>query len=452
MVAPLVMLKPCEGVVRAERHAPALIERPLFVKGEWHDYDGDSIYLDWTVDLGCKDPNTGAFLPVAVPLRSHLAGVSFIDVTDPNSPVTRYFHNNHLGTTMALSDASGTRTDLFFYGAFGVQVGHTGSTETRYGYVGAQGYQTDSSTGLMHLGARYYDPVIGRFLQRDPIGTAGSLNVYAYTENAPIGALDPDGLDRWYFDNGPFGHSYVIFENPDSRGPIENYKKVDFANYTNHWPQGYLAITTGGPTAPTGGRRIPSTPSQDRAALKELQRLEDPKNTPWYNTILFNCNHFAAFAKDLGLPKPPIMPPGYGVCFPAGTSIKGKTGMQAIEDLAVGAEVQTYNPVTKSPGYGTVEKVHKSYAQSFVRVEADGETIICTPEHPFWSPGCGWVCARDLVVGQPLFAFGGRQFVIDATSTIQIPHAISVYNITASGDHTFFVGRHGFLVHNKYIP
>ena len=128
------------------------------------------------------------------------AGVSFIDVADPNAPVGRYFHNDHLGTTTALSDASGTRTDLFFYSAFGVQVGHTGSSDTRYGYVGAEGYQTDSATGFMHLGARYYDPTIGRFLQRDPIGINGGRNVYAYSQNNPINAVDPDGLMRI----GPF--------------------------------------------------------------------------------------------------------------------------------------------------------------------------------------------------------------------------------------------------------
>lgn len=170
-----------------------MIERPLFVKDEWHDYDGDEIYVDWTVNLGVKDGSTGNPTPQFVPLRSHLAGVSFRDVTDPNSPVTRYFHNNHMGTTQALSDASGTRTDLFFYSAFGVQVGHIGTTDTRYGYVGAEGYQTDAATGLMHLGARYYDPAIGRFLQRDPIGITGGRNVYEYAHSDPINAVDPDG-------------------------------------------------------------------------------------------------------------------------------------------------------------------------------------------------------------------------------------------------------------------
>ena len=60
----------------------------------------------------------------------------------------------------------------------------------RYGYAGAWGYQTATSETpgdayatdfkFMHVGARYYDPATGRFLQRDPIGIQGGLNVYGY--------------------------------------------------------------------------------------------------------------------------------------------------------------------------------------------------------------------------------------------------------------------------------
>ncbi|MCP4591840.1 MAG: RHS repeat-associated core domain-containing protein, partial [bacterium] len=50
-------------------------------------------------------------------------------------------------------------------------------------------------SGLLHVGARYYDPALGRFLQRDPIGVSGGLNVYAYVGNSPFTWTDPTGLD-----------------------------------------------------------------------------------------------------------------------------------------------------------------------------------------------------------------------------------------------------------------
>lgn len=52
----------------------------------------------------------------------------------------------------------------------------------------------DDVLGLLHVGARWYDPAIGRFISRDPIGIAGGLNVYVYCANSPLGCVDPTGL------------------------------------------------------------------------------------------------------------------------------------------------------------------------------------------------------------------------------------------------------------------
>lgn len=56
------------------------------------------------------------------------------------------------------------------------------------------GQEYDQETGLYHLGARYYDPQMGRFLSEDPIGISGGTNLYRYAENNPIGRRDPAGL------------------------------------------------------------------------------------------------------------------------------------------------------------------------------------------------------------------------------------------------------------------
>jgi len=57
---------------------------------------------------------------------------------------------------------------------------------------GAWGYITDPS-GLLQLGARYYWPEVGRFLQQDPEGDGA--NWYAYARGNPLAFIDPEGLD-----------------------------------------------------------------------------------------------------------------------------------------------------------------------------------------------------------------------------------------------------------------
>jgi len=61
------------------------------------------------------------------------------------------------------------------------------------GFVGG----TTDPTGLTHLGAREYDPGIGRFLSRDPLVNAANpqqINGYSYAGNTPVTAADPSGL------------------------------------------------------------------------------------------------------------------------------------------------------------------------------------------------------------------------------------------------------------------
>ena len=53
--------------------------------------------------------------------------------------------------------------------------------------------------GISHLGARLYDPAIGRFLSRDPLlipRTAATTNPYAFAMNDPVNSSDPSGLDN----------------------------------------------------------------------------------------------------------------------------------------------------------------------------------------------------------------------------------------------------------------
>jgi RHS repeat-associated protein len=58
------------------------------------------------------------------------------------------------------------------------------------------GQYYDAETGLHYNGFRDYDPGTGRYVEPDPIGLAGGLNVYGYVGGDPVNRVDPDG--RWW--------------------------------------------------------------------------------------------------------------------------------------------------------------------------------------------------------------------------------------------------------------
>ncbi|MFJ7905387.1 ricin-type beta-trefoil lectin domain protein [Kitasatospora sp. NPDC096204] len=121
------------------------------------------------------------------------------------------------------------------------------------GYLGKP---VDSGSGLNLLGARNYDPSLGRFLSVDPIFQAGDPNEmggYAYSGNNPVTRSDPSGLCDWCdalvgaIDTviclegcatghlprkGEGGHEYITF---DDRGPAKEFFGVsdDSISYNN---------------------------------------------------------------------------------------------------------------------------------------------------------------------------------------------------------------------------
>jgi RHS repeat-associated protein len=123
-----------------------------------------------------------------------------------------------LGSERTVTNASQTVTGTINYDAFGQTVGTTGSSTNPYMFAATWGYRTDGDAGLMHVGARYYDAQVGRFITRD---TLLSEHPYLYCEHEPVDHVDPDGHQATR--PGPGGTKYRIDMNESPRPDMHIY-------------------------------------------------------------------------------------------------------------------------------------------------------------------------------------------------------------------------------------
>jgi len=97
------------------------------------------------------------------------------------------------GTVAERLNSAGSATGSSTADAFGI-VSNSAAATDPFGYVAQAGYYTDQSTGLILTTYRYYDPGQGRFLNRDPIGYDGGVDLYDYVQNGAENRSDPSGL------------------------------------------------------------------------------------------------------------------------------------------------------------------------------------------------------------------------------------------------------------------
>ena len=119
----------------------------------------------------------------------------------------RYYHYNHIGSTTAITDADGDLLYRIAYGTYGELTGIYDadgdpvedktavirSEKLRFLYNGRYGVETGAN-GLYYMRARYYNPQIKRFINRDiidgSITDSQSLNKYSYVQGNPVNLID----------------------------------------------------------------------------------------------------------------------------------------------------------------------------------------------------------------------------------------------------------------------
>ena len=117
-------------------------------------------------------------------------GVGLLYEVDSSGEAT-YYHYDNYGSTTALTDETEAVTDRWEYSPFGHVTYREGDHDTPFLFTGFFGNQTDDN-GLIHMRARFYNPLIRRFVNSDP--AQEGWNWYAYAAGNPLGFVDPTGL------------------------------------------------------------------------------------------------------------------------------------------------------------------------------------------------------------------------------------------------------------------
>jgi RHS repeat-associated protein len=180
-------------VRRAKYVAPGSVTTTTFVFDGWNliaELDGS---LNPTRTYTWGPDGTGA-------IRGGGTG-GLLMISQGTGGTTRWFpvYDSRHNIT-GLLDQDGTTVAAYTYDSFG-RVTLSGGAQAGNNPFGFATQYTESDIGLVYFGHRFYSPLLGRFINRDPIAEAGGLNLYAYCRNDPVNCVEVLGLGddrpRW---------------------------------------------------------------------------------------------------------------------------------------------------------------------------------------------------------------------------------------------------------------
>jgi len=400
-----------------------------------------------------------------------------------------YYRKNAHGDVVSITNSSANNIKTYRYDAFGVEKNLDESDTNAFRYCGEY---YDAETGSIYLRARYYDPSIGRFISRDSYGGEAadplSLNRYTYCHNNPILNFDPTGhsirsslskawgsVKQWGKDRADDWKTGIgILENSNPAGKT-------FASYS-HGVVDTLGSQISAIRHPvktaksmiSGVKSLANDPvgSVKGMAIEKYNSLcslgKDIYNGNWQSiankaayslggasvAVVEGAIGKAAMAKaPAAFNKVKCTVTGKG-CFVAGTIVATIYGGKAIETIEVGDKVLATDPETGETAYKEVLKTYTYVKDTLVYIEANGEIIETTKEHPFWVEGQGWTKAKFLNDGDLLRDAKGDSIVIDKIEIASLPENqyTIVYNFEVADYHTYYVSDDLVLVHNDCGP
>jgi len=330
-----------------------------------------------------------------------------------------YYHNDQLGTPWRVTNRAGAIVwSAEDYSAFGHAQVAAGAQIVQPWRLPGQYY--DAETGLHYNLRRYYEPETGRYVTEDPLRFDAGTNFYAYAHHSPTNFADPSG---------------------------------QFIGVLGCLAVNYLRCMAGCAAIDGISQLILDPCNLDLGNI-----LKDcAVDCLWSMIPIPNpCGRFGRwFSTAVGIASG--VANAYGTyeavsnSFPGDTLVATPDGRKRIEDLRPGDKVLAWSEVNQKVQVEPVtDLVLSHHEQVMVTITlTSGEKLRVTGGHPLHTPQ-GWRAAKLLKAGVQLDIrkVDGTLRPTTVERVAQDPEIVDVYNLEVANAHTFFVGRHGVVVHN----
>ncbi len=420
---------------------------------------------------GTTDENAACLCKNGVPAESQIISLTYNlggqavalrkQVVGGSNPLY-YLHSDHLGSTSLMTSSGGSvvaNTTARYY-PFGDWRTEPTAGVTDRGFTGhLHNNLAGNELGLVFMGARYYVPSIGRFASPDIIipnpADPQSYNRYSYVLNSPTGLRDASG--------------HCIFAVADTILCLAAAAKIVDYVWTA-WDTGWAMHTLSDANA-SQGEKVVAALNIGMAVFFEVVEPDDllpvglPLDDVARRAFINGAEEALEAGGDAGLRayvKDQIgdeagdtvlnqMDELLGNCrfnsFQAGTMVMTANGSVPIEEIEPGDLVLAYNEATGEIGYYPVTDLISHIDIQVVYLTIDGETIVTTAEHPFYTSENEWIEAGELQPGDEIRAATWTTGAVEAMTIVTQPQRM--YNFTVAAAHTYFVGDEQWLVHNS---
>ncbi len=149
-----------------------------------------------------------------------------------------YYHKNHLGSVMAITDSNGSIVETYNYDPYGAPTiynaaGTRIAASTIDNTFLFNGREYDYETKLYYFRARTLQPSFGRFVQNDPLMYVDGQNLYQYVNDMPINYRDNHGTQRYTYPHGQYCWEVVeVLPIANGCGPAGNHPFQQFGTWT----------------------------------------------------------------------------------------------------------------------------------------------------------------------------------------------------------------------------